>query len=294
MSSMSASQAVGNQQFTLDQIPGTLSSLYGGSLGDKKKFVEWLAHKDRFPQFIQAILADSERLQTIADRSFPHKNGFDMLQLFMTEKYELRCHIWPETQLPSQENIHNHRWDLASRILVGTLKQDFFEKIGEEPVIRTFLADPRIQENLPKEDTQVDVVQRKQFTCQPRTSYFKDQDAERVTSPYKMTQIKGQADSNEGEEDFIIRKVPVNSNCAIQAGGSYSLEQTKFHRVCRQKGDPMTATVMLNTGPYAPFCRVFTTRNLEEAHESRVRSFTVDEVRSKLEGLLKKYLEQNA
>lgn len=57
--------------------------------------------------------------------SYAHDNGFDKIVLFQDSKtrMKMRLHLWhplvmPNTKRPRQ-NVHNHRWDFSSAVLVG-------------------------------------------------------------------------------------------------------------------------------------------------------------------------------
>lgn len=263
----------------LAQMEGDLKALVGQPLDKKREFIDWLGSSEVFPNFVQALLQNPDNLTKIARRSFLHKNGFDVLQLFMTDDFELRIHIWPKQELPGQENIHNHRWDLASKILLGTLYQELFIP-------------------LPNTDTQpanVDVtdstaiVKRKWFKCSPRKDYVEKRDMRGISTLYQMVQVV----DNVGRDEFLLQRVfsPISQ---LKMDQSYSLDQSRFHRIVRKAGNEFTATLMINTGPYAPECNVFSSLNLLEENASKAPTFDLPEVRGKLEDLLKRFTEAHA
>lgn len=57
--------------------------------------------------------------------SYAHDNGFDKIILFQdpTTKMKMRLHIWHPLALSNahrpRQNVHNHRWDFSSGILIG-------------------------------------------------------------------------------------------------------------------------------------------------------------------------------
>jgi hypothetical protein len=71
---------------------------------------------------IQRILTDRDHLAEIAQQSFAHPNGFDSIPLENRHpSYRVRLHVWwPETTLVT-EDVHNHAWSFASRVLSGDL-----------------------------------------------------------------------------------------------------------------------------------------------------------------------------
>jgi len=72
---------------------------------------------------IQRILTDPDHLAEIAQQSFAHPNGFDCIPLENRHpSYRVRLHVWwPEAELVT-EDVHNHAWSFASRVLSGDLK----------------------------------------------------------------------------------------------------------------------------------------------------------------------------
>lgn len=59
--------------------------------------------------------------------SYTHDNGFDKIVLFedQTTKMKMRLHIWHEhvaTEPRPRQNVHNHRWDFASAVLIGSVE----------------------------------------------------------------------------------------------------------------------------------------------------------------------------
>jgi hypothetical protein len=72
--------------------------------------------------------------------SYTHDNGFDKLVLFEDNdtKMKMRLHIWHPLVIPgtkrTRQNVHNHRWDFSSIVLLGHADQLTyrFAKKGEE------------------------------------------------------------------------------------------------------------------------------------------------------------------
>lgn len=71
---------------------------------------------------LQRILTDRDHLAEISRQSFAHPNGFDCLPLENRHpSYRVRLHVWwPEDTLVT-EDVHNHAWSFASRVLRGDL-----------------------------------------------------------------------------------------------------------------------------------------------------------------------------
>jgi hypothetical protein len=90
------------------------------------------------PGLLRAALAelrgDPRLLNEVAGRSYWHANGFAKVVLHAGDAFGVRLHIWPANHPPGRgdrprvggENPHNHRWDFASLLLTGTLREAQF------------------------------------------------------------------------------------------------------------------------------------------------------------------------
>lgn len=72
-----------------------------------------------------SLLTDDAFAAAVAARSYRHGNGF--LKLVLLDRgFKLRLHLWlPGT--PCEENIHDHRWSIASTILAGALHSEIWD-----------------------------------------------------------------------------------------------------------------------------------------------------------------------
>jgi len=101
---------------------GTKVGLYG--LGIKTDNVGiGLAYETR--EIITQLMNNTERLRIVARASYMHKNGFAKITLEEEEGCKTRLHHYP-VGAKADENIHNHRWDLDSTILAGSLPSHFY------------------------------------------------------------------------------------------------------------------------------------------------------------------------
>lgn len=72
------------------------------------------------PEFLDALLTRTAA-EDLPDGAYRHPNGFLKVVLLADREFQLRLHVWrpdPESPAPT-ENVHGHRWDFASVILVG-------------------------------------------------------------------------------------------------------------------------------------------------------------------------------
>lgn len=77
---------------------------------------------------VDRLLASDDRLESIAAMSYAHDNGFEKLVLDCGTGWKLRFHYWPEKESNLDDaNIHNHRWDFASAVVLGELHAYYYE-----------------------------------------------------------------------------------------------------------------------------------------------------------------------
>lgn len=70
------------------------------------------------------LLTDDAFAGWVAERSYRHGNGF-LKVVLLDQGFKLRLHLW----LPGascEENIHDHRWSIASTILAGELHSEIW------------------------------------------------------------------------------------------------------------------------------------------------------------------------
>lgn len=82
-------------------------------------------------QSIAQLLEREEHLTIIAARSHIQGNGFCKIVLHEFAGAALRLHLWSRF-FDVQENLHSHRWPLASTVLTGALHTEFWSDSGAE------------------------------------------------------------------------------------------------------------------------------------------------------------------
>lgn len=84
-----------------------------------------IAEPATFRSLLGEIAASRYLLDEVAGRSVWHPNGFGKIVLLSGPGYNLRLHVWHESDdMPddARENIHNHRWDFAMMLLAGSYR----------------------------------------------------------------------------------------------------------------------------------------------------------------------------
>jgi len=94
---------------------------------DSSNFLETLSQPDNLRALLNEIRTNDQWLETISDRSYVHKNGFDKFKLIVSDdpEYKFRLHVWRPEILPQTEqdvDLHNHRWDFTSTLIAGNMR----------------------------------------------------------------------------------------------------------------------------------------------------------------------------
>jgi hypothetical protein len=82
---------------------------------------------------INSIIDDENYLKEISVFSYSHDLGFDKIVIvpYKNTNYQLRFNIWwnnlPQNEI-TYEDIHNHRWDFSTYVLMGSYKYENFRK----------------------------------------------------------------------------------------------------------------------------------------------------------------------
>ncbi|MBX6769381.1 MAG: hypothetical protein IRY90_19885, partial [Actinomadura rubrobrunea] len=86
---------------------------------------------DTASDLLNAALDDDQWMDAMARASYRHPNGFDKIVLLSTDAFQLRLHVWGQDRPEAEsENIHNHRWDFSSVILLGGYRYQEFTADG--------------------------------------------------------------------------------------------------------------------------------------------------------------------
>jgi hypothetical protein len=123
---------------TLQEIKSTLELVVdsgnGSTFQGSESVVRRLSEPGELRSLIGQIIADDAALADIAGRSYYHANNFLKIVLLAGEKnpWKLRLHMWhtqPDASGTITEDIHSHRWDFTTALVVGEyFAQEF--KIG--------------------------------------------------------------------------------------------------------------------------------------------------------------------
>jgi hypothetical protein len=88
------------------------------------RILDRLVDDDMLRPWLQQILKEgSVASQNIS--GYQHPNGFLKIRLLsITGSWSLRAHVWES--FDGDKDVHNHRWDFASRILIGGLRERLY------------------------------------------------------------------------------------------------------------------------------------------------------------------------
>ncbi len=77
-----------------------------------------------------ALLTDDEFATQVAARSYRHGNGF-LKVVLLDQGFKLRLHLW-FPGVACEENIHDHRWSIASTVLSGELHSEIWADAAKD------------------------------------------------------------------------------------------------------------------------------------------------------------------
>ncbi|WP_028808850.1 hypothetical protein [Streptomyces canus] len=103
----------------------TIGPLGDDSLSERgEAVVRRLSRRDEMRYLLDGILSDDRQLGEIAARSYYHANSFLKIVLAVGDEnaWKLRLHVWhprSEADLLPREDIHSHRWDFTTALLLG-------------------------------------------------------------------------------------------------------------------------------------------------------------------------------
>jgi len=101
--------------------------------------VDVLGSSTTLKLLLEKFLLNQHALAKIQQFSYYHQNGFDKFVLIDNQYFKLRLHVWqPENIDKAQENIHDHRWAFASKVLYGSFQNQFFDEHEEGSMERLF------------------------------------------------------------------------------------------------------------------------------------------------------------
>ena len=102
--------------------------------GVSQEFVERVlgnVSTDDLIQAIRLLMRDEKRMKQVALDSSFHPNGFIKIQFHIQgeTKTKIRLHYWPANARTAEENVHNHRWRMASKVMMGSLHSENWEPL---------------------------------------------------------------------------------------------------------------------------------------------------------------------
>lgn len=93
-----------------------------------KRALDWYLERHAPADLVQSVLNDDQLLQRAAFASYRHANGFDKLVLASTPQgHTIKMDVWWPEDPRGQEDIHNHRYDFSSHVIVGALFMEHYE-----------------------------------------------------------------------------------------------------------------------------------------------------------------------
>jgi len=198
-----------------------------------------------FPLIINSFLTDPQALDQIVKKSYHHHNGFEKIVLLADDDFSLRLHVWWKgSDEGSLEDVHNHRWDFVSSIILGVMSQDFFDIIDETDI------KPEI---VPK-----GCVLTNHYRYTP---YKKDLAKRDISAKSNFSRY--------GLEPLGFSIIKLENQVKIPRGFSYLLRRDLLHRVISDYKETV-ATLMFSAKPYGESSEVYCVHDrsiLDEHHQ---------------------------
>lgn len=166
-------------------------------------------------KWLNILLSKTESVFKIAQQSYLHKNGFVKIVLANSSKFKIRLHIWNENN-PNNEDIHNHRWAFASKILSGYSEQYIFEEDISENNFYLYQYEPNPR-TLNFELTYKGI---RSLKCIDVQKFYKNQ-------YYSLTpQVIHQIYSpNSTTISLVVTGIPQNENCNLYSKKSIAVRE---------------------------------------------------------------------
>ncbi len=124
---LTSSNPLGALKQQIDRVIGE-----AGTVGASQtaRALEAVADRAHLRDALATIVGDQHLLSAVASKSYLHPNGFEKIPLAYTRtpEYKLVLHVWcggRDAHEPS--DIHNHRWDFSSMVLLGGLQWEQYE-----------------------------------------------------------------------------------------------------------------------------------------------------------------------
>ena len=75
---------------------------------------------------VQLILADEAWLKSVAEGSFRHVLGLSSSWYRPARRGQMRLHVWWPDETRVREDVHNHRFDFVSFVLLGRMRSHLY------------------------------------------------------------------------------------------------------------------------------------------------------------------------
>ena len=182
--------------------------------GVSQEFVERVlgnVSTDDLIQAIRLLMGDEKRMKQVALDSSFHPNGFIKIQFHIQgdTKAKIRLHYWQANAHTAEENVHNHRWRMASKVMMGALHSETW---------------------VPLNDLDVQDVEN----------------AQRLTLRMYHKQLGAYGAS---EKNMGMVWATCTENIHREAGSAYHMHEDTMHRIVQPASNTPTLTMMVQSAP---------------------------------------------
>jgi hypothetical protein len=204
-----------------------------GDVAAQRGMLEQLLAASTGEALLRAIVADRDWLDSIAQRSYRHVNGFDKLILAGEgpRGRMVKLDVWWPDVAAEEEQAHNHQYDFASHVMIGSLRHRLFEPTHVDDL------DPPVEAAL----------------------YSRVEAAEDRSGTRARTVVRPVAD--------VWRRATLD--CIMPAGTTYSIHRQQFHAV--GNAAEATATIVVQSCALRGHSEVLTARAVDTSPRSPQR-----------------------
>lgn len=210
----------------IEELERTVSRLLAqdgrtGSSISLVSIIEALSQPQTLCALLEQLLLNEKALEEVQRNSYYHKNGFRKLVLLKNADFKLRLHLWEANNEKPQENIHDHRWNFASRLLAGSFQTTIWEEDAAGPETRRNCRYTPAQEANTygvSEDGQVKLRRKATLTLRAGDLYYMPASTlHQVTDPGKGETVT-----------LMLTAAPVLGHCKLYAEHSIT-EHDKYN-----------------------------------------------------------------
>lgn len=209
-------------------------------------------------QIISDVIQDDRRLASVTAISEKHPLGFYKIPLLSKPMYQLRLNIRPSRPvaqrrfarqtvfvkaLEARQDVHNHEFDAASRVLAGSLLTRIYEFVDEAPLRLHTMQQIKTSDDPVESQRSSEWLERQSWRI---AHGYVEEHEPRPVEVFRANKSNRDLEAMEFVGAGNVRPI---YNAIIEAGGVYSFTHSTFHRDWPLSSSSPTATLFLRGRP---------------------------------------------